>query len=247
VAVRELALFAGAGGGILGGLLCGFETICAVEIEPFCQGVLVERQNDSILRPFPIWDDVRTFDGLPWRGIINVVSAGFPCQDISSGNFKGQGISGSRSGLWKSAARIIGEVRPEFVVLENSAQLTRKGLGVVLCDLAEMGYDAKWGVLSAEHAGASHRRERIWIVASDPDQIGSQGGDDKSHDECGKEAQRILALLDPSPFPKIRDHLPQPLAIRGSDGIPNGMDRIKACGNGQVPAVVRLAWETLTR
>ena len=82
--IREMALFAGAGGGILGGHLLGWKTVCAVEWEPYPACVLVARQNDKILPPFPIWDDVETFDGKPWRGLVDVVSGGFPCQDISS-------------------------------------------------------------------------------------------------------------------------------------------------------------------
>jgi len=81
--VRELALFAGAGGGILGGHLLGWRTVCAVEWEPYAACVLVARQNDGLLPPFPIWDDIQSFRGETWRGIVDVVSGGFPCQDIS--------------------------------------------------------------------------------------------------------------------------------------------------------------------
>jgi DNA (cytosine-5)-methyltransferase 1 len=82
--MNELALFAGAGGGILGGHLLGWRTVCAVEWEPYPASVLCARQNDGLLPPFPIWDDVQTFDGKPWKGIVDVVSGGFPCQDISA-------------------------------------------------------------------------------------------------------------------------------------------------------------------
>ena len=163
-ALRELALFAGAGGGILGGHLLGWRTVCAVEWEPYPACVLVARQNDGILPPFPIWDDVQTFDGRPWRGLVDVVSGGFPCQDISAAG-KGAGITGERSGMWKEFARIIGEVRPRFVFVENSPMLTVRGLGVVLADLSAMGFDARWGVISAGDCGAPHERQRIWIVA----------------------------------------------------------------------------------
>jgi DNA (cytosine-5)-methyltransferase 1 len=163
--MNELALFAGAGGGILGGKLLGWRTVCAVEIEPYAASVLVARQNDGILPPFPVWDDVCTFDGRPWCGIVDVISGGFPCQDISVAG-KGAGITGQRSGLWKEFARIICEVRPRFVLVENSPVLTSRGLGVVLGDLAALGYDAEWGVVSAADAGAPHLRERIWIVGS---------------------------------------------------------------------------------
>lgn len=109
--MNELALFAGAGGGILGGHLLGWRTVCAVERDAYAAQVLAQRQNDGILRPFPIWSDVCSFDGKPWRGIVDVVSGGFPCQDISA-NGHGAGIAGHRSELWSEMARIVSEVRP---------------------------------------------------------------------------------------------------------------------------------------
>jgi DNA (cytosine-5)-methyltransferase 1 len=163
--MNELALFAGAGGGILGGKLLGWRTVCAVEWEPYPASVLCARQNDGLLPPFPIWDDVQTFDGKPWRGIVDVVSGGFPCQDISAAG-KGAGIDGERSGMWGEMARIIREVRPRYVFVENSPMLTSRGLGRVLGDLASMGFDARWGVLGAANVGANHQRDRIWIVGT---------------------------------------------------------------------------------
>ena len=161
--MNELALFAGAGGGLLGGKLLGWRTVCAVEWEPYPASVLCARQNDGLLPPFPIWDDVQTFDGKPWAGIVDVVSGGFPCQDISAAG-KGAGIDGERSGMWREMARIIHEVRPRFVFVENSPMLTSRGLGTVLGDLASMGFNARWGVLGAADVGAPHQRDRIWIV-----------------------------------------------------------------------------------
>lgn len=142
----------------------GWRTVCAVEWADYPRKVLLARQRDGILPRFPIWDDVQTFDGKPWRGRVDVVSGGFPCQDISSAG-KGKGIAGERSGMWSQMARIIGEVEPRWVLVENSPMLTSRGLGAVLRDLAEMGYDAEWGVLGAVDAGAPHKRDRIWIVA----------------------------------------------------------------------------------
>ncbi len=164
--MNELALFAGAGGGILGGLLLGWRTRCAVELNPYCRRLLLARQRDRQLSPFPIWDDVRTFDGLPWRGKIDVISGGFPCQDISAAG-KGAGIEGKKSGLWKEFSRIICEVRPRFVFVENSPMLASRGLGIVLGDLASLGFDAEWCVLGAADVGAPHKRDRLWILATD--------------------------------------------------------------------------------
>lgn len=138
--MNELALFAGAGGGILGGHLLGWRTVCAVERDAYAAQVLAQRQNDGILRAFPIWSDVCSFDGKPWKGIVDVVSGGFPCQDISSAG-RGAGIDGDKSGLWKEMARIIDEVRPEYVFVENSPLLIGRGLAVVISDLAEIGFD----------------------------------------------------------------------------------------------------------
>ena len=162
--MNELSLFSGAGGGLLGSVLLGWRTVGAVEIEEYPRAVLLQRQVDGILPRFPIWDDVKTFDGTQWRGRVDVISGGFPCQDISAAG-KGAGITGERSGLWSEFARIISEVRPRFVFVENSPMLTSRGLGTVLGDLSEMGFNAVWGVLGAHHAGAPHKRDRIWILA----------------------------------------------------------------------------------
>lgn len=166
--LRELALFAGAGGGILGGHLLGWRTVCAVERDAYAAQVLVSRQNDGSLEPFPIWSDVSSFDGRPWSGLVDVVSGGFPCQDISVAG-KGAGITGKRSGLWSHMARIVGEVRPRFVYVENSPALITRGLGIVLGDLAALGYDCRWTVLGAADVGAPHQRDRLWILAANAD------------------------------------------------------------------------------
>jgi DNA (cytosine-5)-methyltransferase 1 len=141
--------------------------VCAVEIEDYPRRVLLQRQADGFLPRFPIWDDICTFDGKPWRGKIDVVTGGFPCQDISAAG-KGKGLDGERSGLWGEMARIICEVRPSYAFIENSPMLTIRGLDRVLCDLAQMGFDAQWGVLGAADVGAFHQRDRIWIVAKLP-------------------------------------------------------------------------------
>lgn len=161
---RVMHLFAGAGGGLLADLLLGHQCICAVENDFYCQQVLAARQKDGVLPWFPIFADVREFDGRPWRGITDVIAGGFPCTDISCAG-RGAGITGEKSSLWREMARIIGEVQPRYAFVENSPLLRKRGLAVVLSDLAEMGYDAKWCVLGADDVGAPHIRKRMWVLA----------------------------------------------------------------------------------
>ena len=202
--MNELALFSGAGGGILGGHLLGWRTVCAVEIEDYARRVLLQRQADGCLPRFPIWDDVCTFDGKPWRGKVDVISGGFPCQDISVAG-KGAGIEGERSGLWSEFARIIGEVRPSHVFVENSPMLTVRGLDRVLGDLSSMGYDARWGVVGAVYVGAPHKRERIWIVATDPKQFRRHTRAGKEIDTWRKTSIHEESTDNRSPRPKWKD------------------------------------------
>jgi len=234
--VNELHLFAGAGGGILGGILLGHTTVCAVEIEPYCREVLLQRQRDGILPKFPIWDDVKTFDGKPWRGKVDVVCGGFPCQDISTAG-KRKGIDGERSGLWNEFARIIGEIRSPFVFVENSPALLIRGIGNVLGDLAELGYNAKWGIVSAADAGAPHERKRIWILANS--------------NKMGRKIYKFPKSRGSLPrhwvdFPKPIELNAESEILRISNGMANWMDRLAAIGNGQVPAVAAMAWNILT-
>lgn len=257
--MNELALFAGAGGGILGGHLLGWRTVCAVEIEEYPRSVLLARQDDGMLPPFPVWDDICTFDGRPWRGVVDVVSGGFPCQDISAAG-KGAGITGERSGLWREMARIVGEVRPRFVFVENSPLLVGRGLETVLADLAEMGYDARWGVVGAHHAGAPHRRDRFWGRAvADSASNGwiawGQGNPKKvkerrKFDRGGVNEHVSDSDSEQARWPAVTRSecdwwAVEPGMGRVVNGVAHRMDRLKALGNGQVPAVAALAWRLL--
>lgn len=261
--MNELALFAGAGGGILGGKLLGWRTVCAVERNAFAAQVLAQRQNDGILEPFPIWSDVQSFDGKPWKGIVDVISGGFPCQDISVAG-KGAGIDGDQSGVWKHMARIIDEIRPRFVFVENSPLLVSRGLVRVLGDLATMGFNARWGIVGAHHVGAPHKRDRCWIVAH------SNGKHDDFSGFCSGEISQFetsqvsryfsdsdcerLALRES----KQKDNGTQQQALIGTNwwateprvgrvanGLAYRVDRLKAIGNGQVPSVAANAFEIL--
>ena len=261
--MNELALFAGAGGGILGGKLLGWRTVCAVEWESYPASVLCARQNDGILPFFPIWDDVQTFDGNPWAGLIDVVSGGFPCQDISAAG-KGAGIDGERSGMWKEMARVICEVRPKFVFVENSPMLTHRGLDRVLADLANMGFDAEWGVLGASDIGAKHHRKRIWIVArqraflsyshdrlkrwqQQQESYAETGGNMANTDNSngGGKCGRFGGTQKCHQKWNLHTIFNQPEPVRMVDGVAARVDRLKAIGNGQVPQVAAIAWSLL--
>lgn len=239
--MNELALFAGAGGGILGSHQLGWRTVCAVEQNEYAASVLVARQNDRTIPPFPIWSDVCTFDGKPWRGLVDVVSGGFPCQDISvAGN--GAGIDGERSGLWREMARIIGEVQPRFVIVENSPMLVQRGLAVVISDLAALGYDAEWCCVSAQDVGAPHIRDRVWIVANSRGQHEQGQQSELPNQEERQEQGKRQAGSCHYEFGRW----PSESGLdRVDNGVANRVDRLKAIGNGQVPRVVQAAWNVM--
>jgi len=252
--LRELALFAGAGGGILGGKLLGWRTVCAVEWDAYAASVLVARQNDGCLEAFPIWDDVQTFDGRPWRGLVDVVSGGFPCTEIANCaavHGKRFGLDGKKSGLWSEMRRIIGEIQPQFAFVENAASLVGFGLDRILSDFHQMGYDAKWGVLGAHHIGAPHGRSRTWIVAnSRSKRVERQKHSPNFSEDRSWWTVRPQDLLAPhSPFDN--EMFGEPMLLRMDDGMANKMDnnkeRLMAIGNGQVPAVAALAWSILSQ
>ncbi len=152
------SLFAGIGGFDLGFERAGLTCKWQVEIDPFCQRVLAKHWP-HVQR----FDDVRTV-GAPDLTPVDVLCGGFPCQDISLAG-KGAGLSGARSGLWREMLRAIRVVRPAYTVVENVAALLVRGMGTVLGDLAESGYDAEWDCLPASAFSAPHRRDRVWLVA----------------------------------------------------------------------------------
>jgi DNA (cytosine-5)-methyltransferase 1 len=167
-----LDLFSGIGGFSLGlERTGGFRTVAFCEIEPFPRRVLAKHWPGV-----PIYDDVRTLtaDTLARDriGPINVITGGFPCQDISVAGKRAGIAEGTRSGLWSEIVRLAGELRPDFIIVENVANLLNgpseqpgAWFGRVLGDLAECGYDAEWENIPASALGAPHRRERVWIVA----------------------------------------------------------------------------------
>ena len=148
-AFNTISLFSGVGGIELGLKLAvpAARTVCYVEWNRHCQAVLQARMRDGLLDAAPIWDNVTTFDGRPWRGRVHCVAGGFPCQDISCAG-KRAGFVGERSSLWFEFARVIHEVGPDFVFVENVDELVNSELYAVLGSLAGLGYAAEWDVFS---------------------------------------------------------------------------------------------------
>lgn len=232
--LRVLDLFSGIGGFSLGLERAGMQTVAFCEIDPFCRRVLAKHWPDV-----PCYDDVRTLTASRLRadGIdADVICGGFPCQDISVSNVTGAGLDGTRSGLWYEYARIIGEVRPRIVIVENVAGLLNRGMGRVLSALADLGYDAEWRVLRGLDVGLPFIRERVWIVAQP---------------ECERRKgcfQYLGALgIEATPSAKRRDqairarreletHL---LGLRVDDGLSVSMERrrIHGLGNAVVPKI----------
>ena len=181
--MKVLDLFAGIGGFSLGlERTGGFETVAFCEIEEYPQKVLKKNWPGVLIYPdvTKLTAEIMVADGIR----PDVITGGFPCQDISTAG-TGAGIDGERSGLWSEIARLIGEVRPRYAIMENVSALLGRGLDRVLGDLAEIGYDAEWHCITAASAGAPHRRDRIWIVAY-PNDSGqpsdSGGGEDKGNE-----------------------------------------------------------------
>lgn len=221
------SLFAGIGGFDLGLERAGMTVKWQVEIDPFCQRVLAKH-----------WPTVRRHADIRACGLwnlpsVDVLCGGFPCQDISvAGN--GAGIDGERSGLWAEYARLIRELRPRYVLVENVAALLVRGLERVLRDVAACGYDAEWDCIPASAIGAPHRRDRLWLVAyprqERAERIFAQALPRFSAFSWCENVRGVEALRERSDLP--------PSIFRGAgDGIPDWVDRTAACGNAIVPQI----------
>lgn len=255
------SLFAGIGGFDLGLERAGMTCAWQVEREPYAVRVL-EKHWPNVRRH----DDVCTFPPAEGDWSVDLICGGFPCQDISVAG-KGLGLAGARSGLWHQMHRIIGEIRPRFVLVENVAALLGRGMATVLGDLSAIGYDAEWHVVPASAVGAPHRRERVWIVAharcvdgnwraseqilSDRKKAERNKAVDHSERCCevvahandtGREQQRR-----PEPAPAEHPAAEcggwwsvEPDVGRVAHGVPSRVDRLRGLGNAVVPQIVEL-------
>lgn len=243
--LKFLSLFAGIGGFDLGLERAGWQCAGQVEIDPFCQKVLAKHWP-NVWR----WDDVRTVTGELVRehcGDIDAIVGGFPCQDISYAGL-GAGIEGARSGLWSEYYRLVCEVRPRFVVVENVAALLNRGMGKVLGDLAASGYDAEWRVFSACELGLAHARERVFLVAYPA----SKRPACSVISQCQKAIQggRSGAKIEDWQFYRMgqrngasvseaRRRI-EPPVLRVVNDFPGRVDAIKSLGNAVVPQVAEV-------
>ncbi len=176
--MRSLDLFAGAGGGVLGGKLLDWQSIGYVEWEPYCQKILQARIADGCLDAAPIFGDIRKFvsEGYAhaYQGMVDVVTAGFPCQPFSVAGKKA--AADDPRNMWPATADVLRIVQPHYALLENVPGLFATGYCErIFADLAELGLDAKWGVFSAAEESAPHLRERLFILAADPKREGLEG------------------------------------------------------------------------
>ena|SRR6202035_1864927 len=233
--LNVLDLFSGIGGFSLGLERAGMKTVAFCEIDPYCRKVLKKHwptvtcyEDIKELSGQKLWDDGNTVS-------IQVICGGFPCQDISVAG-RGAGITGERSGLWSEYARIIGDLRPLYVIVENVSALLGRGLERVLGDLASLGYDTEWRCVEAASAGAPHVRDRIWVVAYSrskglerPQPIWDSlcGVERKTSAEFGNRSVHCGAR-----WPKLSRYL------RMGYGLPREVDEIRALGNAVVPHIV---------
>jgi DNA (cytosine-5)-methyltransferase 1 len=243
--LKVLDLFSGIGGFSLGLERAGMQTVAFCEIDPYCRAVLRKHWPEV-----PIHEDIRALRG-DQIGNIDIICGGFPCQDISKAG-KRAGIEGERSGLWSEYFRLIGELRPSYVIVENVAALLVRGMGRVLGDLASIGYDAEWHNIPAAAVGAPHIRERIWILAYPGQEYGGLEG---RSDACsgrpyvlpeGNEWQaperredRELVEMVPGVHPGMAADWwrSQSRMDRTANGVPHWMDRCGALGNAVIPQI----------
>ena len=228
--MRVLDLFSGIGGFALAGQwvwgddhrIVGF-----CEIDEYCHKVL-----NKNFPGVPIYEDIRKLNGKDFKNI-DLITGGFPCQDISVAKPDGKGIDGNRSGLWSEMYRVLGVVRPKFAIIENVANIINRGLERVICDLTRIGYDCEWQMLEGYQVGLPHKRRRIFIIAY-PNSLRQK-----------YNFQKKIQGFEPVPRQLYRStqdivgrwDLCEPLVYRSGHGIPNWVDRIKGLGNAIVPQV----------
>lgn len=229
------SLFSGIGGFENGAEWVGIETLWNCEIEPF--------QRSILKKHFPNTKQYEDIKELSNPGYVDIISGGFPCQDISIAG-KGVGITGSRSGLWSEMHRVIREVRPRYVIIENSPMLLVRGFERVLCDLSKTGYDAEWQCLSNAAFGFDHHRERVYVIA--------YSNEIKQQTWRVQEWNKAQTIFVPPPkqhgrFPLSERiyKMPDREHIGINDGIRDWTHRVGSIGNAVNPTVAKYLFECI--
>ena len=231
--MKHLDLFSGIGGFALAARNVGWETVGFSEIDLHCCQILKRHWPDV-----PNYGDIRNINGYAFKGPVELITGGFPCQDISVAG-RGAGITGARSGLWSHMHRLISEIRPRFALMENVAALLGRGMGRVTGDLAEIGYDAEWEIISAASIGANHQRDRAYILAYPGGKRGEriipQTIPEQSAFSWCKDGRRIEDLPERSDLYESR------LCCRT-----NGLSKeVGAYGNAIVPQVAEIIFRAI--
>ena len=253
--LNYLSLFSGAGGGDLAfqHLLDGFRCVGYIDNESYCQRVIRQRQKDGLLDEAPIYGDIRTFisEGYAeaYQGMVDLIIGGWPCNQISYANISGEGLCGEHSGLWKEMAEVVRKIRPRYVFLENSPGITIRGLGDVLRDLAKSGYDAEYDCISATISGADHKRERWWLFATNTPKIRRKYT--VNGESPGNIKRRLISQVSIKGSiignqERLYEKICSSDFVRKANGIPDRVDRVKACGEAWFPQVAATAWEILS-
>ncbi len=271
--MNGLALCSGFGGIELGlkSRIDGFKTVCHVEGEAYAASVIIKKIQKGKIHEAPVWSNVKTFNGEPWRSKVDIITGGFPCQPHSSAG-KLLGKDDPRN-LWPDVKRIISEVRPKFLFLENVSNINNTIAPSIVGELAEMGFESAWCVIRASDVGAPHRRARWFIMAianaynsnepnmriNDSFKGSSKLKEITLSDTNGERTERCRVKL--RPWPVFKRHIDkesiesrrfeewwevEPPVGRMVDGVANWVDRLRGCGNGVVPQQAAYAFDILS-
>lgn len=232
--INGLDIFTGIGGLSLA-LREYVQPIAYCEIDPYCQAILLSRMATGDLVHAPIWDDVKTLRIRPQEVDIDIIYGGWPCQDISIAG-KGKGLAGERSGLFFEIVRLCCEIEPRFLFLENVPAITSRGGTEVVRQIASMGYDCRWCIISAASVGALHKRERWFLLANSRRQRLEKGPEEIQSERKKPEQPDTNKLC----WGKTESEMD-----RKANGIRNQLDRIKSLGNSVVPQQARKAFQML--
>lgn len=220
-------------------------TVCYVEREWPCIELLVARMDEGALDAAPICTDLHEFTGRSWFGAVDLVTCGYPCQPYSNAGAM-QGGADERD-LWPEVCRVLGEVEPGIVFLENVPGHLRLGFDRVLGDLADLGFDAEWGLVRASDVGAPHRRERLFVLgytdsARLPRRVRSGVKYSVQSHAWPGGPEDDWSEVDEQDWPAVERHL-----CGEVDGLPKWVDRLRALGNAVVPQQAAYAFELLLR